>query len=176
MSHWEPTSRARPSGELMPTKISVVAVGRLKERHWREAAEEYLKRLTPYAAMSVAEVPDRDVSRDETAALTAEGAGVLKALDAVPGPPPHVVALDLGGRSLSSEQFAEWLAEGDLAGRSSVAFVIGGAAGHAPQVLARADERLSFGPMTLPHQMARVVLLEQLYRAFRIMRGEPYHR
>ena len=91
-------------------------------------------------------------------------------------PSARVVALDSGGRQLSSESFADWLAESDLGGRSSVVFVIGGAAGLAPDVLAQAEERLSLGPMTLPHQMARVVLLEQLYRAFRIMRGEPYHR
>ncbi len=158
----------------MPAKITIVAVGRLKERYWREAAEEYLKRLTPYATVQVAEVSDRDVSRDETGALAAEGADVLRGLQAVGA--SCVVALDIGGRQLSSEEFAEWLAEHDLNGRSWIEFVVGGAAGLAPEVLARAEERLSLGPMTLPHQMARVVLLEQLYRGFRIMRGEPYHR
>ena len=158
----------------MPAKITIVAVGRLKERHWRDAAAEYLKRLGPYANVHVAEVADRDVTRDESAALAAEGADVLRALQAAGS--SLAVALDVGGRQLSSEEFAQWLADHDLSGRSSVTFLIGGAAGLAPDVLARADERLSLGPMTLPHQMARVVLLEQLYRAFRIIRGEPYHR
>lgn len=153
-------------------KLTVVAVGRLKERHWRDAAEEYLKRLGPYATVNVAEVADRDLSRDEFAAVAAEGADTLRALASG----AYIVALDRGGRQLSSEEFAGWLAAHGLAGRSSIAFVLGGAAGLAPDVLVRADERLSLGALTLPHQLARVVLLEQLYRAFRIMRGEPYHR
>ena len=153
-------------------RIDVVCVGRLKERHWREAADEYLKRLTPYARVSVVEIPDRDVTADEARALSAEGAGILGAVsgDAV------VVALEIGGVERSSEGFAAWLEECATSGRGHVAFVIGGAAGLHPDVLARADVRMSLGPMTLPHQMARVVLLEQIYRAFRIARGEPYHR
>lgn len=150
----------------------MVAVGRLKERHWGEAAEEYLKRLGPYATVRVVEVGDRDLSRDETAAVAAEGADTLRALPSG----AHVVALDRGGRQLSSEAFSEWLAAHGLAGRSSIAFVLGGAAGLAPDVLERADEQISLGALTLPHQLARVVLLEQIYRAFRIARGEPYHR
>jgi 23S rRNA (pseudouridine1915-N3)-methyltransferase len=153
-------------------KLGVIAVGRLKERYWREAADEYLKRLGPYATVRVAEVADRDLSHDEAQAVGAEGADTLRALP----PSAYVVALDRSGRQLSSEQFADWLAAHGLGGRSSIAFVLGGAAGLAPEVLARADERLSLGALTLPHQLARVVLLEQLYRAFRIMRGEPYHR
>jgi len=158
----------------MPAKITIVAVGRLKERYWREAADEYRRRLTPYANVHIAEVADRDLSRDESGAIAAEGADVLRALQVAGS--SHVIALDVGGRQVSSEGLAEWLAEHALNGRSSIAFFIGGAGGLAPDVLARADERISLGPMTLPHQMARVVLLEQLYRAFRIMRGEPYHR
>lgn len=153
-------------------RITLIAVGRLKERHFREAAEEYLKRLTPYASVEVVEVPDRDVSRDEARALAEEGAAILRA---VPDG-AHVVVLEVGGKERTSEEFSAWLAEGMLQGRSSVVFVIGGAAGLAPEVVARADERISLGRMTLPHQLARVVLLEQVYRAFRIMRGEPYHR
>lgn len=153
-------------------KITLVAVGRMKEAHWREAAAEYLKRLGPYAAVEVVEVADRDVTRDEARALADEGSDVLRALP----DGAHVIALEPGGRRMSSEQFADELGAHMLEGRSRVAFVIGGAAGFAPVVLARADDRLSLGPMTLPHQLARVVLLEQVYRAFRILRGEPYHR
>lgn len=153
-------------------RITVVAVGRLKEQHWRHAAEEYIKRLSPYSTLTVTEVPDRDVTRDEARALAEEGADVVRALPAG----AHVVALEIGGRQRSSEEVAGWLSGLALEGRSHVAFVLGGAAGLAPEVLARADERLSLGPLTLPHQLARVVLLEQVYRAFRIQRGEPYHR
>jgi 23S rRNA (pseudouridine1915-N3)-methyltransferase len=153
-------------------RFTLVAVGRLKEAYWRDAAAEYLKRLRPYATVDVIEVPDRDVTRDEARALADEGADVLRALP----DGAHVIALDIGGRRLSSEELADEIAAHMVEGRSHVAFVLGGAAGLSREALARADTRLSLGPMTLPHQLARVVLLEQVYRAFRIMRGEPYHR
>ena len=153
-------------------KLTVIAVGRLKERFWREAADEYLKRLTPYAAVSVVEIEDRDSGRDAARALAEEGSDILRALprDA------HVIALEIDGRQRSSEQFAARLDELALDGRSTLALVVGGSVGLSADVLARADERLSLGPMTLPHNLARVVLLEQVYRAFRINRGEPYHK
>jgi 23S rRNA (pseudouridine1915-N3)-methyltransferase len=153
-------------------RIALVAVGRLKERYWREAAEEYLKRLGPYASVRVLEVDDRDSGRDAARALAEEGADVVRAIPAG----AHVIALEIGGRQLSSEAFAEKLAALALDGRSNVAFVIGGSVGLSADVLARANERMSLGPMTLPHNLARVVLLEQIYRAFRINRGEPYHK
>lgn len=152
-------------------KLRLVAVGKLKEPHWRDACEEYLKRMRPYADFEVVEVADRDIGRDRVRAMAEEGADILRALPAR----AHVVALELGGRQLSSEGLSAWFSQRMLDGGSDIAFVIGGSAGLAPEVLARADERLSLGPMTLPHQLARVVLLEQVYRAFRIMRGEPYH-
>lgn len=153
-------------------RIAVVAVGRLKERFWREAADEYLTRLAPYASVRVVEISDRDPGRGEAKALSEEGADVVKALpDAA-----HVVTLEIGGQRISSVAFAERLEQLACEGRSNIAFVIGGSHGLAPEVLARADERLSLSDMTLPHNLARVVLLEQLYRAFKIRRGEPYHK
>ncbi|MBA4370578.1 MAG: 23S rRNA (pseudouridine(1915)-N(3))-methyltransferase RlmH [Coriobacteriaceae bacterium] len=153
-------------------RIDLVAVGRLKERWWREAADEYLKRLAPYATVRVTEVDDRDVTRDEERALAAEADDVLRALP----DGAHTVALDAAGRQMTSEELAAWIGAHGLEGRSRLAFVVGGAAGLHPRVLDAAEERLSLGSMTLPHQLARVVLLEQIYRAFRILRGEPYHR
>lgn len=152
-------------------KIRLIAVGRLKEPHWRAACEEYLKRMRPYADFEVVEVTDRDISRDRARAMDEEGADILRVLP----DRTHVVALDAAGRQLSSEGLSAWMAQRMIDGGSDIAFVIGGSAGLAPDVLARADEHLSLGPMTLPHQLARVVLVEQVYRAFRIMRGEPYH-
>jgi 23S rRNA (pseudouridine1915-N3)-methyltransferase len=152
-------------------RIRLIVVGRLKERHWRDACDEYLKRLRPYADVDVTEVADRDISRDRARAMADEGADILRALPER----THVVALDIGGRQLSSGELSAWLERRMVDGGSDIAFVIGGSAGLAPDVLKRADERLSLGPMTLPHQLARVVLVEQVYRAFRIMRGEPYH-
>jgi len=153
-------------------RITIVSVGRLKEPHFRQAADEYLKRLGPYATVSVVEVADRDVTRDEARAVAEEGADVLKALP----DGARVIVLDVDGKQRSSEQFAEHLADLGLHGTSSIALIIGGAAGLSPAVRSRADELMSLGPMTLPHQLARVVLLEQVYRAYRIQRGEPYHR
>jgi len=153
-------------------RLTVIAVGKLKERYWREASDEYLKRLTGYATVRVVEVADRDPARGEARALAEEGADVLRAIP----DGAHVIALDLGGRQLSSEAFSARLEALALDGRSAVAFVIGGSVGLDPSVIARADERLSLGPMTLPHNLARVVVLEQVYRAFRISRGEPYHK
>ncbi len=152
-------------------RIRLIVVGRLKERHWRDACDEYLKRLRPYAEVEVTEVVDRDISRHRVRAIADEGADILRALPER----AHVVALDIGGRQLSSGELSAWLERRMVDGGSDIAFVIGGSAGLAPEVLKRADERLSLGPMTLPHQLARVVLVEQVYRAFRIMRGEPYH-
>lgn len=153
-------------------RITLIAVGRLKEPYWRDAAAEYLKRLRPYATIDVVEVPDRDVTADERGALKVEAEGILRA---VPDG-AHVVVLEIGGKQLTSEGFSAWLELAGVEGRSSVAFIIGGAAGLDASVLSRANERLSLGAMTLPHQLARVVVLEQVYRGFRIMRGEPYHR
>ena len=153
-------------------RLTIIAVGRLKERYWRDAADEYLKRLGPYATVRVAEVDDRDSGRDEARALAEEGADVVRAIP----DGAHVIALEIGGKQLSSEAFAARLSALALDGRSNVAFAIGGSVGLSGEVLARADERMSLGPMTLPHNLARVVLLEQIYRAFRINRGEPYHK
>jgi 23S rRNA (pseudouridine1915-N3)-methyltransferase len=153
-------------------KLTILAVGRLKERFWREAADEYLKRLKPYADVRVVEVTDRDSGRNMVRALADEGADVLRAIPTG----SYVVALDAGGQQLSSEGFSANIDELVLHGSSHLVFVIGGSVGLSADVLARADARLSLGLMTLPHNLARVVLLEQLYRAFRISRGEPYHK
>ncbi len=154
-------------------RITLIAVGRLKEAYWRDAAGEYLKRLGPYADVRVVEIADRDPGRGgEARALAEEAADVVKAIP----PGTHVVALEIGGRQLSSEQFSAKLSRLGVEGQSHVVFLIGGSLGLASEVLARADERLSFGELTLPHNLARVVLLEQVYRAFRIARGEPYHK
>ena len=153
-------------------RITIIAVGKLKERWWRDAADEYLKRMRPYATVEVIEIPDRDVTGDEARAVAEEGAGILRALDA----DSYVVALDAAGTLQDSVGFSKELAEHGLSGRSHLTFVMGGSAGLAPDVRSRADAAMSLGRMTLPHQLARVVLLEQLYRAFKIMRREPYHR
>jgi 23S rRNA (pseudouridine1915-N3)-methyltransferase len=153
-------------------RTTIVAVGRLKG--WAaEGSDDYLTRLRRYFPVEVVEVPEEDMNRrSPEEVLTAEGERLLKRLPAG----AHVVALDrVKGKLLSSEELARKLSSLALSGRSHVAFVLGGPLGLSPEVLGRADERLSFGPMTLPHALARVVLLEQLYRAVKIGRGEKYH-
>ena len=155
-------------------RFTIVAVGKLKERFWADACAEYLKRLQPYAKTEIVELADVDPAKagGELAAVEREGAAVLKALPER----AHVVLLDIGGKQRSSEGLSARLDELGLAGKSHLAFVVGGSCGVSPAVRRRADETLSFGPITLPHNLARVVLLEQLYRACKISRGEPYHK
>ncbi|AJC11369.1 50S rRNA methyltransferase [Berryella intestinalis] len=155
-------------------RFTVVAVGKLKERFWVSACDEYLKRLQPYAKTSVAEVADVDPRKagGESEAVAREGSAILSAL----GPRTHTVLLAIDGKQRSSESFSERLDALALSGVSDISFVIGGSCGVSNEVRARADETLSFGAITLPHNLARVVLLEQLYRAQRISRGEPYHK
>ena len=155
-------------------KITVVAVGKLKEKFWKQACEEYLKRLSGYAKVAVKEVADVDPARagGVSASREKEGAAILSAVPAS----AHVILMAIEGKQRSSEQFSRRLDELCLAGKSDIAFVIGGSDGVDAAVAARADETFSFGPITLPHNLARVVLLEQVYRAVKISRGEPYHK
>lgn len=155
-------------------KITVVAVGKLKERFWADTCAEYVKRLSAYASIKMVEIPDRDPAKTggEEAGRALEGKAILAAIPER----SHVVLLDIGGKERSSEEIASHLNDLMLRGESSITFVIGGSCGVSSEVRARADERLSFGRITLPHNLARVVLLEQVYRAFKIMRGEPYHK
>lgn len=145
-------------------RITIFAVGKLKERFWKDACAEYLKRLSAYAKVEVRELPDSNV-REESQALLA----------ALPEKVP-VVLLDIKGKETSSEGLAELIDDYGLSGDSHLAFVIGGSDGVSDEVKKRATRRVSFGPITLPHNLARVVLLEQIYRAFKINRGEPYHK
>lgn len=158
-------------------RFTVVAVGKLKERFWKDACEEYLKRLQPYARTTVREVADIDPAKagGVAAARVKEGAAICGTLDSL-GSSTHVMLLDIGGRERSSEELSRRLDELALRGSSDFAFVIGGSDGVSEEVRRRAVETLSFGPITLPHNLARVVLLEQLYRAQKISRGEPYHK
>lgn len=158
-------------------RFYIVAVGKLKERFWQEACAEYLKRLQPYGRTEVREVADVDPRRagGEEGARLREGEAILATLDALPSG-TRTVLLAIEGKECSSVNFSQHLDELAVQGISDVAFVIGGSDGVSQAVRNRADETLSFGPITLPHNLARVVLLEQLYRACRISRGEPYHK
>ena len=155
-------------------KFTIVAVGKLKEQFWTAACAEYRKRMQPYGKTEVREIADVDPARagGVDAARDREGAAILAAL----GPSAHVVLLAIDGKQRSSESFSQRIDALKLNGASDIAFVIGGSDGVSAAVRQRADETLSFGSITLPHNLARVVLLEQLYRAQKISRGEPYHK
>jgi 23S rRNA (pseudouridine1915-N3)-methyltransferase len=153
-------------------RATVVAVGKLKGLP-AEACDDYLKRLRRHFPVKVIEVPEEDMNRRSTSeVLAAEGERVSRRIPAG----SHVVVLDRAtGKSLDSEGISTRLASLGLSGNSHVTFVIGGALGLAEVVVQNADETWSFGEITLPHALARVVLLEQLYRATKIERGEKYH-
>ena len=157
--------------------VQIVCVGKLKEKYWTMAIDEYAKRLGPYARLEIRELadekaPDSMSVAEEEQVRVREGERILAALK----PDTHIVALAIDGESWSSEQLAAFMERQAVYGGGAVTFIIGGSLGLSAAVLARADKRLSFGRMTYPHQLMRVILLEQVYRAFKIVRGEPYHK
>lgn len=157
--------------------IFVICVGKLKEKYWVDAVAEYSKRLKSYCGLEIIELKesrlaDKAGPAEELAVKVAEGEEILKRLrDNM-----YVVTLEVKGKSLSSEKLAEKIEKLGIEGHSSIAFVIGGSLGLSEAVSKRADFKLSFSEMTFPHQMMRVILLEQVYRSFKIMRNEAYHK
>lgn len=158
-------------------KITILAVGKVKEKYFTGAIQEYSKRLGRYCKLEIVEVadektPDRASEREEELIREKEAQRLQKYIreDA------YVIALAIDGQQTTSEGFADKIHTLGLKGQSHIIFVIGGSIGLAPSVLQRADEKLSFSKMTFPHQLMRVVLLEQIYRGYRIIHGEPYHK
>ena len=149
--------------ERVKMGITVIAVGKLKERFWKDAVAEYCKRLGGYAKLRIVEVPDRGIEQEADDIIRVAGNS-------------HLVLLAIEGSMRSSEDIAKRLEDLMTHGVSDIAFCIGGSTGVAQAVRERADETLSFGKITLPHNLARIVLLEQVYREFKIIRGEPYHK
>lgn len=161
----------------MSMNISIVTVGKLKEKYLKQGIEEYLKRMGAYAKVDVIEVSDEkapeELSETEMVQVKQkEGERILAKIN----PDAYVIALAINGKLKSSEELADSLDKLATYGKSKVAFVIGGSLGLSDEVLKRSDEQLSFSKMTFPHQLMRLILVEQIYRAFRINRGEPYHK
>lgn len=157
-------------------KISIVAIGKIKEKYLTAGIQEFLKRLTPYCKLDIIELteermPDNPSPAEKTQALTREGERLLKAVR----PGSYLIVLDVAGQALSSEQLAAKFDNLALSGQSDITFIIGGAFGLSNEVTTAAKERLSFSKMTFTHQMIRLLLVEQVYRAFKISRGENYH-
>lgn len=161
--------------------IRVIAVGKLKERFWAQACDEYLKRLRPYASVEVVEMADMDPSKvgGEQKAIELESSAIMSALGS--GQPSASsssmsILLDIGGKQISSEEIARRFEDAPFEGINGIDFVIGGSCGVSAEVRRAVNLRWSLGRITLPHNLARVVLLEQIYRAFKILRHEPYHK
>lgn len=158
-------------------QVKVIAVGKLKEKYLKKGIEEYAKRLGAYTKFEIVEVADEEAPEnlsqaemDQVKAL--EGDRILQKLSSQ----EVIFALDLNGKQMTSEDFAQTLEDKMTYGQSKLTFIIGGSLGLSQEVLDRAQHRLSFGPMTFPHQVMRLIIAEQVYRAFRIIRNEPYHK
>lgn len=157
--------------------ILLITVGKLKEKYLKMGIDEYLKRLNAYAKVEVIEVADEKapevLSESEMIQVKQkEGERILAKISQ----DTHVIALAINGKMLSSEELADTLDKLATYGKSKIAFVIGGSLGLSEEVLKRANEQLSFSKMTFPHQLMKLILVEQIYRAYRINRGEPYHK
>ncbi len=157
--------------------ITIVSVGKLKEKYLKMGIDEYVKRLGGYAKIDLIEVADEKAPEQLSDAemeivKKKEGERILAKIST----DTYVIALAINGKMKTSEQMAADLESLMTYGKSKIVFVIGGSLGLHEDVLKRADEQQSFGKMTLPHQLMKLVLVEQVYRSFRIMKGEPYHK
>ncbi len=157
--------------------IDIISIGKIREKYIKLGVDEFKKRLQPYSKLSFHALREEHVQDTMSEAeieqvKEKEGEKILQRLKEN----SYIIALDVQGKQLSSEQFAQRLKDISFQGKNSVSFIIGGANGLSKEVLAKADERLSFSAMTFPHQLMQLILLEQLYRAFKIQRNEPYHK
>jgi 23S rRNA (pseudouridine1915-N3)-methyltransferase len=156
-------------------QFNIITVGKLKEAYWQEAVSEYTKRLKPYARVDVVELKEEafDEKSNVEVVKSREAEKIQAALEKLPG--AFVIALDAHGKQFSSEGFAQELGKITMQHGSNLVFIIGGPRGLHESVLANAQLKLSFGSFTLTHQMARIILLEQFYRAMMIQNNRPYH-
>ena len=158
-------------------KIKIVTVGKLKEKYLKDGIAEYSKRISRFAAVEMIELadektPDRASDSENEKILDLEGNRILSKI----GDREFVVVLAIEGKTLSSEEFSKQLEQASINGSSTLTFVIGGSLGLCKEVKKRANLSVSFGRLTLPHQLMRLVLIEQIYRAFTIQQGSPYHK
>lgn len=157
--------------------ITIMTVGKIKEKYFREAIEEYKKRLSRYCKLNIIEVkdeptPDNPSDREKEAVLEKEGARIVEKLPKN----AYIVALCIEGKMQTSEELADFLQKTATEGYSDIVFIIGGSMGLWEEIKNRADLRISFSKMTFPHQLMRVILLEQIYRGFNISEGGKYHK
>lgn len=158
-------------------KITILAVGKIKEKYFADAIEEYKKRLSRYCKLEIIQVADEKTS--ENASVADEKQVRMKEAERLKKyikEDAFVISLAINGREMSSEEFADKTDKLCISGTSHIMFIIGGSIGLDEDILKQSDELLSFSKMTFPHQLMRVVLLEQIYRGFKIIHGEPYHK
>ncbi len=158
-------------------RITLLTVGKIKEKYLKEAISEYSKRLSRYCSLEIIEVSDEKTPEQASQTVEEqirekEGERLLKQIR----DDMYVITLEIQGKMLSSEELAAKMEDLGIQGKSHIAFVIGGSIGLGREVVKRSDYALSFSKMTFPHQLMRVILLEQVYRAYRIINGEPYHK
>jgi len=158
-------------------RITIICVGKIKEKFYRDAIDEYAKRLSKYCKFEIIEVadektPDKASAVEEEQIKEKEAGRILAKIK----PDSYVCTLEIAGKQLSSVELADWMEKSAVGGRSQITFIIGGSLGLHSTVLNRSDFALSFSKMTFPHQLMRVILSEQIYRAFRIISNEPYHK
>lgn len=155
-------------------KIKIIALGKIKEQFLKDGISEFLKRLTPYCSIEIVELPAIEI-KDENLTLKIldeEGKNILSHIKS----DAYVITLEINGKQLKSEEFAEKINEIIISGVGELVFVIGSSCGLSPVVSERADYKLSLSKMTFLHQFARLLLVEQIYRSFKILKGETYHK
>lgn len=158
-------------------KITLISVGKIKEKYLKDAINEYSKRLTKYCNLKSIELndekaPDNLSEKDEMIIKDKEGNKILDKIKEQ----QYVIALDLNGKQRTSEEFSKEIENLSIYGNSDIVFIVGGSLGLSDDVIKRSNDQISFSRMTFPHQLMKVILLEQIYRAFRIIKGEPYHK
>ena len=158
-------------------KVTIITVGKIKEKYLRDAIAEYTKRLSKYCKLEIIEVADEKTQENasqvmEDALRAKEAERILKHIK----PDSYVITLEIEGKQLGSEELADKIEKLGVQGVSHITFIIGGSIGLGKEVLSKSNYALSFSKMTFPHQLMRVILLEQIYRSYRIINGEPYHK
>ena len=157
--------------------ITVIAVGKIKEKFYTQAIEEYAKRLSRYCTLKTIEIPDEKAPEnlsdaDMLSVIEKEGKRIIEKIP----PSATIISMEIEGKQISSIEFSKQIEEFAIRGQSHLCFIIGGSLGLAEEIKKISHLKLSFSKMTFPHQLFRVMLLEQIYRGFRIMKGQPYHK
>ena len=155
--------------------INIICVGKLKEKYWVMSENEYSKRLSRFVKLNLIQLPDEKLTGNDSLDNIAKEKEGEKIISKIPKN-SFVIAMDIKGKQLSSEEFSKQIENLSITGKSNITFIIGGSLGISDSVLNKADKKISFSKMTFPHQLFRIMLLEQIYRSFKIINNETYHK